>query len=384
MPATLTLARNGVRRGLRNRSVLLLGIVGPLALGFVLALAFGGSGPTIKVALVDLDGSDLSAGIASGLSDGLAGSPIEMELIDAPEDGDLSGLEKMVEDGAQGAVMVIPPGYGDSVVGVPESLVVLAAGDNAIAGSVAEGLADSVAGTTDLQRAVAIALDRAGLDPGAALGGDPVEPVVSVREAEFSESFDAPTYFGPFAVFLFLGLGVTARSLLRDESDGILDRVRASPVSMREVVGGAATTVMVQGALAAVAVVGVSTLAFGAYWGDPVNVVVVVSVFIVSVAGMLGIVVGVASSELQAESWTNVLAFSFAIIGGSFFGGALLPGVLGVIGTMTPNGAAMRALIELGPGGQSLGDVWYLLAWMLVIGIGGMLLGGRLLRRRLR
>jgi hypothetical protein len=142
--------------------------------------------------------------------------------------------------------------------------------------------------------------------------------------------------------------------------------------------------VMAQGALAAVAVIGLSTLVFGADWGTPTEVAVVMAAFVVSVAGMLGLIVGIASSELQAESWTNVLAFSFAVLGGSFFGGAVLPGLLGVIGMMTPNGAAMRALVEVGPGGQDLWDVWYLIAWMLAVGIGGILVGGRLLTRRLR
>jgi hypothetical protein len=44
----------------------------------------------------------------------------------------------------------------------------------------------------------------------------------------------------------------------------------------------------------------------------------------------------------------------------------------------------MRALIELGPGGRSLVEVWYLIAWMVVVGVVGLLVGGRLLSRRLR
>ena len=44
----------------------------------------------------------------------------------------------------------------------------------------------------------------------------------------------------------------------------------------------------------------------------------------------------------------------------------------------------MRALIEVGPGGRGLADIWYLLVWMLVLGVGGVVVGGRLLTRRLR
>jgi len=222
------------------------------------------------------------------------------------------------------------------------------------------------------------------VDPSDALAGGPVEAVIVAEDGEFEGAFDAALYFGPLAVFLFLGLGVTARTLLRDEHDGVLDRVRSAPVSSREVVGGSALTVVTQGLLASAVVIVVSSVVFGATWGQPVEVAVVVVTFVISVAGMLGLIVGIARTELQAESWTNVLAFSFAVIGGSFFGGALLPGVLGVLGTLTPNGAAMRALIEVGPGGRDLVDVWYLLAWMLLIGVAGVAVGGRLLTRRLR
>ena len=383
MGATLTLARNGVRRGFRSRTLLLLGVVGPLALGAVLALAFGGDGPTIRIGVVDLDRSDMSTAIVDGLVESLDGTQLELDELEAA-DGDLAPLEQLVEDGEVGAVLVFPDGYAESVTDEPEPLGVLAAGDNATASSIVESIATSIASDTDLQRSVAAALLTAGIDPGEVLADGPVEAVVATEVVDFDEPFDAPLYFGPFAVFLFLGLGVTARGLLRDDADGILDRVRASPLSTGNVVGGAATTVMVQGAIAVVAVVGLSSLVFGADWGTPGEVAVILAAFIVSVAGMLGLVVGVASTELQAESWTNVVAFGFAVLGGSFFGGAVLPGFLGFIGTLTPNGAAMRALVEVGPGGESLADVWLLIAWMLAVGIGGILLGGRLLERRLR
>lgn len=385
MAATaLTLARNGVRRGFRSRSLVLLGVVGPLALGTVLALAFGGRGPTIGVGLVDLDRSELSAGVGDGLARALEGSQVELDRLDPPPGGELGPLEQQVADGEVGALLVIPEGWAASLAAGPSPLRVVEAGDNAIAGSVAESIAGSISSGTDLQRAVATALATAGVAPP---GGAPqglVEPVISATDAEFEGAFDAALYFGPLAVFLFLGLGVSARALLRDEHDGILDRVRAAPVSSRDVVGGSSLTVVAQGLLASLVVIVVSSVVFGATWGQPLEVAVVVVAFVVAAAGMLGLIVGVARTELQAESWTNVVAFTFAVIGGSFFGGALLPGVLGVLGTLTPNGAAMRALIEVGPGGRSLLDIWYLLLWMLVVGVGGVVVGGRLLTRRLR
>ncbi len=382
--ATLILAGNGVRRGFRSRSLLLMGIVGPLILGSVLALAFGAGGPTISIGLVNLDDSELSNGITDGLAEALQDSQLELTRVTADDPDDLSDVERMVSDGEIGAVLVIPEGYGASVTATPQTLRVIGAGDNAIASSIVTSIARSIAAGTDLQRAVVAGFVVSGLDPSSVLAEGPVEPVISAEQVTFEGRFDAPLYFGPLAIFLFLGLGVTARMLLRDEQDGVLARIRSALVSTREVVAGSAITVMVMGALASTAVILVSTIVFGASWGEPLEVFVVIAAFVVAVAGLLGLIVGIAATESQAESWTNVIAFTFAVIGGSFFGGALLPGILGTIGTMTPNGAAMRALIEVGPGGQNLGDVWYLLVWLFVIGIVGILVGARLLARRLR
>jgi ABC-type multidrug transport system permease subunit len=277
-------------------------------------------------------------------------------------------------------VLVVPAGYGDSLATSPLPLEVVGSGDNPFASGVAESIGGAVAGQVDLRRAVHAAMAEGGLPPPA---GD-VQPVINSEMVGFTEPFDAQFYFGPLSVFLFLALGTVARSLLRDEHDGMLDRIRSAPVSSWQVLGGSAAGVVVQGACAAGSVVLLSTLVFGAVWGQPIEVAVVLAAFVVAVAGLLGLVVGVAHTEPQAESWTNFLAFGFAIIGGAFFGGSTLPGLLGRIGTLTPNGAAMRALIELGPGEQSLLGVWPHVTWLLLMGVGGLLVGARLLDRRLR
>lgn len=387
MTPALVLAGNGVRRGLRNRTVVLMGVVGPLVLGGVLALAFTGSGPKIDIALVDLDHSPVSVGIAGGLIEALGpdaqDGDASVTLRPAPGVDSMEQARSEVNDGDIVAAIVIPEGYGDSVVGDPKALLVVGSADNTIGSSVAEGIARSVTARTDLQRSMTVGFVSAGLDPSEIEPGE-LQQVVSTELTNFGFKFDAPLFFGPLSVFLFLGLAVNAKSLVRDRSIGILDRVRASPLSTRDVVMGAAITVMVTGMVAAALVTVLSTVVFGASWGRPLDVAVIMFVFVVSVAGLLGLVVGLARTEAQADSWTSLMAFGFGVLAGSFFGGTTLPGVLGVIGTLTPNGAAMRALIEAGPGGQGLAGVWYLLAWMLMIGFVGVAVGGVLLNRRLR
>lgn len=387
MGPALVLGGNGVRRGLRNRTVILMGVVGPLVLGGVLALAFTGTGPKIDIVLVDLDDSSVSAGITRGLLEALGpdaqdgDSPVTLRT--EPGVDSVEQARSALDAGDVSAAIVIPEGYGDSVTGEPEDLVVVGSADNTIGSAVAGGIARSVTARTDLQRSMVAGFVSAGLDPSGIEPGD-LQQVVSTELTDFGFKFDAPLFLGPLSVFLFLGLGVNAKSLVRDRSIGILDRVRAAPISTRDVVLGAAITVMVTGIVAATLVVVLSTVVFGASWGRPLDVAVIMLAFVASVAGLLGLVVGLARTEAQADSWTNLMAFGFGVLAGSFFGGTTLPGLFGVIGNLTPNGAAMRALIEAGPGGEGLGGVWYLIVWMFAIGVVGVVVGGVMLNRRLR
>lgn len=376
--AALVIARTGVRRGLRSRSLLLMGIVGPLLLGTILALAFGGPGPSFTVGLVDLDRGPLSASIADDLVEGVDSDAVEVVAIPTRREA-----RAALEDGDVDAAIVLPEGYAASLADpAPLPVEVIATAAEPTGAAVGEAIAQAVTSAVDLRRlALSAAVDVAAPTTGEL---DALESAIAIAEEGPGERFSGALYFGPLAVFLFLGLAGTARGVLRDEKDGVLARIRAAPVSPASIVAGNSGTVVIQGLVAAAVVVVASAWLFGAVWGPPVEVAVVLLAFVLSVAGMLGLVIGVARSELQAESWSNVLAFGFAILGGSFFGGALLPGVFGVIGTLTPNGAAMRALIELGPGERSLTEVWYLIAWMWLLGVGGLAIGARLLQRRWR
>jgi ABC-2 type transport system permease protein len=354
-----------------------MGVVGPLVLGTILALAFGGTGPSFTIGVVDLDRTDVSSTIVDELAGGLDPDVLTLQRPSSAE-----AARAAVADGELDAVIVLPTGYTDSLAGAPLELTVIGAAGATAGAAVGEAVAGGIAATVDQQRLAATASVAAGVDPTEV--SEALATTASVAREDPGDRFDGALYFGPLAVFLFLGLAGTAKGVVRDEKEGVMQRLRSAPVSPTAIVAGNAGTVLVQGVLAAGVVVALSSLLFGAVWGQPAEVAVVLSTFVLSIAGLLGVVIGFARSEVQAESWTNVMAFTFAVLGGSFFGGALLPGTLGVIGSLTPNGAAMRALIDLGPGERSLADVWYLLAWMALVGVAGLLVGARLLQRRWR
>lgn len=373
-PVSVVIAGKDLRRSLKSRSLVLTAVVGPLALGLIMALAFGGSaGPSATIAVVDRDGTATSRAIVDALREELRGGPVRVRA-------DVPDPEAAVDAERVDAAVVIPPGWTESLSASPEPLRAVRNPDRAIPGEIATSIAGQVTSQADLVRAATSTAAALGADPS---GVTQVRPVVTVSVRDLSQAFNAPLYFGPLSIFLFLAMGTGARGLVREQKEGTLDRIRSTPTSARTIVAGSSLGVMAQGLVASLLVYAVSTLLFGAEWGRPVDVVVILVSFVAAISGFAAIIVALARTEPQAEGWNNALAFLFGILGGAFFGGASLPGLLGAVGSLTPNSIAMRALVETGPGGQALVEVWPLVLALWAMGAAGVVLGGAMLRRRL-
>ncbi|MBM3662268.1 MAG: ABC transporter permease [Actinobacteria bacterium] len=372
----IALAAKDVRRGVRSKSLVLTAVVGPLVLGLIMALAFGGAnGPSATIAVVDLDATATSEGVVAVLGDQLSGGPVSLRT-------DLRDAEEAVIAEEVDAALVIPPGYTKSLFDQPLALQVVRNNQRAIPGEVATAIAGELASQSDLIRAATstvVAIDQT--QPPLADVRE-IRPAITVDIGDLQNSFNAALYFGPLTIFLFLGLGGAARSLVREEREGTLARIRSIAVSPRTLTSGSAIGVFIQGVLASLVVYAVSTVAFGARWGEPAEVILVLLALVAALSGLSTVITAASRTEAQAEGWTNACAFLFGIIGGSFFGGAQFPGVLGVVGAYTPNALAMRALIELGPGGQDLASVLPILAALVAAGIAAFAVGSQLMTRR--
>lgn len=374
--AALVIAGKDLRRGLTSKSLILTAVVGPLVLGLIMALAFGGSGgPSATIAVVDLDGTPTSRGVLAVLGEQLADGPVRL-LTDVPD------ARAAVADEVADAALVIPAGYEASLGSTPAPLQVVRNTQRAIPGEIATAIAGEIASQSDLIRAAASTVVAIDADAPPLVDIQQLRPAITVDIGDLQGSFNAALYFGPLTIFLFLGLGGAARNLVREDREGTLARIRSAPVSAQALVGGTSLGVFAQGVLASMVVYGVSTLAFGARWGEPVEVIVVLVSLVVALSGLSAVITALSRTEAQAEGWTNALAFLFGVIGGAFFGGAQFPGLLGAVGSLTPNAIAMRALVELGPGGQDLVPVVPLLLALLAIGAVGLLVGTRAMVRR--
>ncbi len=382
LAAARVVAQLQLRRRLRDRSALIQGVLAPILLAVIIAAAFGGGGSfSVTIGVADLDGGAVSAqfgtdradveGAGTGDGDGEASIRF-VELADE------AAARAAVDARDVPAAIVIPEGFTDSLAGEPLPIRVLVDPGRELASDIARSIAVQLASSIDTTRIVvgsAVATDTSlAATPGVdalAVDAGALPPPVVLGDSAFGDGFDPITYFAPSMaiLFAFLTLGAGARTLIVERREGTLARIRAAPVTDRAVLTGVTASVVALGLLSFAVVWLVTSLVFGADWGEPLPVAAVIVATVLAVAGISTLVTGLARTEAQADGASSVLAFGFALIGGGFLSPGDLPDVLARIALITPNRWALDAFAELGAGASGLSAVSTQVAVLLAIGV---------------
>ena len=385
-----------LRRRLRDRSALLQGIVAPIVLAVIITAAFGGGRSfSTEIGVVDLDGGDLGAALVAGSADPADDDSDEsgsgVELVALP---DRAAAELAIEERELPAAIVIPDGFaasltGDAGASPAEPLVVEVLVDpgrqlpSDIAVAIATRFAANVESTRLAATTVLTADPALALDPGTdtiIADASEVALPVTLGASAFGDGFDPITYFAPSMaiLFAFLTLGAGARTVIVERREGTLARIRSTPISERAVLTGVTASVVLIGLVSFIVIWLVTSVVFGADWGDPAGVLLVIFATVLAVAGISTLVTGLARTESQADGITSVLAFGFVLIGGGFVSPGDLPDTLARVALITPNRWALDAFAELGAGASGIPAV---LTPVLVLTVIGLVTGAIGLRR---
>jgi ABC-2 type transport system permease protein len=157
-----------------------------------------------------------------------------------------------------------------------------------------------------------------------------------------------------FFLFFTVQFGVT--SLLEERSEGTLARLLAAPVSRSAILGGKLLISFILGAISMGVLVVATTLLFGASWGNPLGVAVLIVAAICSAIGIMALIATLAKNAEQAANWQSVVAVVLGLLGGTFFPVSQAPGVLSRLTFVAPQAWFLRGLGDLR--GGSLSVVW--------------------------
>lgn len=375
MRAALRLARKDLARSIRDRSAIAVSIVAPLLLAFILSSVLPEDDLQVTYGFVDEDRGRIAQVFRRQVVEGVAEEFATVETL-----GGRDEALRRASDDELAAAFVLPAGLSDAVLaGRAASIEVVESPASEVGAPVARSL---VEGFVAELNAVALSVGttvaaRGGAAPSreelARLGsvaqqeGTPV--VVSDRGAGNRE-FDTTTFFaaGMAVFFLFFTTQFGAQSLLRERREGTLTRLLAAPMSRRSIVAGKALFTFTLGVVSLAVLLLASRYLFGARWGDPIGVALIVLAAVYAAMGVQSVVTTMAKTDEQAGAYGSVIAVTLGLLGGTFFPLSQAPGAVQALSYATPHAWIMRGLGDLSGGAGGPGDV--LLPIVVLLGMG--------------
>lgn len=356
----LTMAAGDLLQRLRDRSVLIFGVAVPLGLMAVFNLVLGGT--------EELELDPVTLAVAAPAGDELA--PVLGETLAGIDALDVTltevGAEQarsLAADGTADLAMIIPDGFGDAVRAGEPVTVEMVEGDGAgvetdVLLAVAQGVLDQLAAGTEAASAASAAglaadtvgevATRAATDTGA----------ITLEEGVASSeqlSTSATLVAGQAGLFLLFTVGFGVLGLVAEREQGTMARLRSMPMRPGTVVAAKALVSFVLGVVATTVLLVAGSLMFGADFGSPLAVGVLVVCAVAAATSLMFVVARLARTAEQAGVMQSILAMGLGVAGGAFFPLAA-SGLLARVLDLNPVAALMRGL-GITAGGGGIGDV---------------------------
>jgi ABC-2 type transport system permease protein len=367
MRATLLICGKDLRARLRDRSALLIGIVVPLALAFIFNAIFGGITGNSRAIALGVVSADRGPAAGRFVSEVL-GAVGKAGLIAVHREPTVGRARALAANGTLDAVIVIPAGFSARVASQrPAAMQVIGNVGAPISAEIARSIAESYAASLNRVRlSVATVLAAGGLAARsprraralAVRAAAATAPVAVADVSAKSKQLDQKSFFaaGMAVFFLFFTVQFGVTSLLEERNDGTMARLLAAPIGRSSILAGKLLTSFVLGLISMFVLVVATTVLFGASWGNPLGVAVLVVAAILSAMGIMAFIATFAKNAEQAGNWQSVVAVVLGLFGGTFFPVSLAPGVLSRLTFLAPQAWFMRGLGDLR--GGSLSAVW--------------------------
>lgn len=341
MRELLVLTAADLRLRVRDRTVLIFGLLVPLGLMGVFNLVFSGVTSDLEVAPVTVAvGAPADDDLARVLVGSLS-SVDEVEVTVRQVTGDQALA--LAEQGEADLGLVVPRGFGETVRAGGALELEVREGDGAGLGTdivlaVAAGVLDRMSSASVAARAAAVAgvpEQRLPLVAEQAGTGGPALELVEGRAATEQLSAEGAVVAGQTGLFLMFTVSFGVLALLYEREEGTLARLQSMPLRPGAVVGAKALSGFVLGVLASGALLTAGSLMFGVDLGSPPLIAVLVLAAVAAATSLTFVVARVARSAEQAQIAQSVLAMGLGIAGGAFF-------------PITASGAVAQ-LLELNP-----------------------------------
>ncbi len=355
MRALLVMTAADLRLRIRNRTVVIFGLLVPLGLIGVFHLVVGSSiDPRLDPVTVaaSVPAGDRFAAVVVGAVTGLDALDVRVEQMSPTEARDAAA------DGEADLAVLVPDGFADDVREGRATTLRIVDGANTvetgIVAFVVEAAVEQLRGAAVAARAGALAgvpPDRLGaVARRAATAG----PAVTFTEGTAADEQLPPAgtlVAGQAGLFLVFTVGFGVLALLAEREAGTLARLRSMPVRPGLIVAAKVLSAFILGLGATTVLLVTGALLFDVDFGSPVAVGVLVLCAVAAATSLTFLVARVARTAEQASLAQAILAMLLGVAGGAFFP-LTARGLRGQLLDLTPVAAFQRGLgITSGGGG---------------------------------
>lgn len=376
----LALTKKDLKKTTREPAVLFLLLVFPIVLTFVFGLAFGGIGggatTSFDVGLLNLDVTGPQTEWSNSFVDNLTSSEV---FVIHYFDDNTTGQAALLQ-GNLDAFIVIPEGFGDSVESYYDAPFNSSAWTNtsiglyvdsgslmavsAVPPLVQEVLMKTIFGSEALSLSLPVEIDN---------------PTLVESGTQTQWDFMAPGIFAFAAIFLTM---IVAQSMTYERDEGLLKRLRTTPVSSSEYMISQTLSNMM---IAVIQVALVLTSAFAIGYRPATGPAGIAFAFLISLAfSLVAVGFGLIAATLS-KSADVATGISFVFIMPQMFFGTFMPlgGATEVIAKFMPSKYITDALTTLFLRGAPVTStiIWFDLAVVSIVGIALIIVGIALFER---
>lgn len=177
-------------------------------------------------------------------------------------------------------------------------------------------------------------------------------------------------YSAASMAILFLMFTATSggRTLLTEREGGTLPRLLVAPIPATTVLVGKMAGVVLTGVLQ-VTILWIATGLIGAYWGDPLPVVVAIVALVICATGVGALIAAWSKTPGQANAIGTAVTLTAAALSGTFFPRMNLPQWVQTISLVTPNAWGIEIFAAL-QSGQGILGILPDLGWLALLTLG--------------
>jgi ABC-2 type transport system permease protein len=377
MKKVWTIASKDLKLRLRDRSALVVGVIAPLGLAAIFSSIFNPIEDfdfSATYAVVDEDRGPVAEQFVAVLGQFGAATGSDIQNVDTRADAvDLVDVEPFSDEDGADAAFVIPAGFSDAVQSERPAELEVITGQGGVGSGVAVSFAEQFASELTYTR-IAVSsyegLGGSGDRFAVGLRALAVPSPVTLKDLEAaSKVLSSKTFYsaGLAIFFLFFTVQIGVNSLLDERHAGTLSRLLAAPMGRATILAGKAVMAFALGLVSMIVLVLGTTLLFGADWGNPVGVLLLILAAIVSALGIMAVVAGLAKTPEQAGNYSSMVAVVLGFLGGTFFPVGQAGGILSQLRFITPHAWFMQGLGDLA--GGNVADVLPAVGALLMFGL---------------